>query len=76
RQKPLSSYSLNADYYWYEIGDVISIGDVNGLYYCFPKGDGDIVAKTRLATEELYSILTKEREEKRQKRAQSPHPDL
>ena len=71
RQKPLSSYSLNADYYWYEIGDVISIGDVNGLYYCFPKGDGDIVAKTRLATEELYSILMQEKEQKRKERSRA-----
>lgn len=58
-QKPLSSYSLNADYFWYEIGDVISIGDLNALYYCFPKTDIDIAAKTRLAAEELYKI-TKE----------------
>ena len=56
RQKPLASYSLNADYYWYEIGDVICIGNTDALYYCFPKGEGDVVAKTRLATEELYRI--------------------
>ena len=54
-QKPLSSYSLNSDYYWYEIGDVISIGDKNCLYYCFPKKEG-VVSKTRLAAEELYKI--------------------
>ena len=58
-QKPLSSYSLYSDYYWYEIGDVICIGDANVLYYCFPKGCGDIVAKTRLATEELYKMTKK-----------------
>jgi hypothetical protein len=52
--KPKASYSLYADYYWYEIGDVICIGDNKVLYYCFPEGDKDIVAKTRLATEELY----------------------
>ena len=34
---PQASYSLYADYFWYEIGDVISIGDKDGLYYCFPK---------------------------------------
>ncbi len=55
-QKPLASYTLYADYYWYEIGDVICIGNHRALYYCFPKGSGDIVAKTRLATEELYKI--------------------
>lgn len=54
-QKAISSYGLNADYYWYEIGDVICIGDNNALYYCFPPKDIP-VAKTRLATEELYKL--------------------
>lgn len=53
KQKPLFSYSLYADYYWYEIGDVICIGDKNALYYCFPK-TGVPVAKARLAVEEMY----------------------
>ena len=61
-QKPLSSYSLNSDYYWYEIGDVISIGTNKMLYYCFPKTEGDFVSKTRLATEELYKIKKAERQ--------------
>lgn len=58
-QKPISSYSLYSDYYWYEIGDVICIGDNKCLYYCFPKCENDIVAKTRLAAEELYKIASK-----------------
>ena len=61
RQKPSSSYSLYSDYYWYEIGDVICIGDSKVLYYCFPKVKGDIVAKTRLATEEMYKLAKKNR---------------
>ena len=56
RQKPPASYSLYADYYWYELGDMICIGDHQTLYYCFPREGGDIVAKTRLATEELYHM--------------------
>ena len=55
-QGPLSCYGLYADYYWYEIGDMICIGNRDALYYCFPKGSGDVVAKTRLATEELYKL--------------------
>lgn len=55
-QKPKASYSLYSDYYWYEIGDVICIGDMKTLYYCFPQTEDDVVAKTRLATEELYKI--------------------
>lgn len=55
-QKPLSSYSLYSDYFWYEIGDMICIGNGKEMYYCFPKNCGDVVAKTRLATEELYKL--------------------
>lgn len=56
---PEESYSLYADYYWYEIGDMICIGDKQALYYCFPTEEGDCVAKTRLATEELYKLKRK-----------------
>jgi hypothetical protein len=54
-QKPQACYGLYADYYWYEIADTICIGDNTRLYYCFPKG-GDVVAKTRLAVEEMYKL--------------------
>ena len=55
-QGPLASHCLNADYFWYEIGDMIGIGNQDVLYFCFPKGSQDVVAKTRLATEELYKM--------------------
>ena len=55
-QGPLTCYSLYSDYYWYEIADMICIGNQDVLYYCFPKNCGDVVAKTRLATEELYKM--------------------
>ncbi len=54
-QGPLANYGLYADYYWYEIGDVICIGNNDVLYYCFPKGPLP-VAKARLAAEELYKL--------------------
>lgn len=54
-QSPVSSHSLNSDFFWYTIGDVISIGDRDRLYYCFPK-EKDVVTKARLAAEELYKI--------------------
>lgn len=56
RQTSAASYSLYSDYYWYELGDMICIGDTRALYYCFPRQDGDVVAKTRLAAEELYKL--------------------
>lgn len=55
-QKPKASYSLYSDYFWYEIGDVICIGDMKTLYYCFPKTQDDVVAKMRIATEEIYKL--------------------
>ena len=60
-QKPLFSYSLYSDFNWYEIGDVIAVGDKDVQYYCFPKGkEGkDVVAKARLAQEELFKLLSK-----------------
>jgi len=61
-QKPLSSYSINSDFNWYEIGDVICIGNNDHLFYCFPKAEGDVVAKTRLAAEELYKIVRARRD--------------
>ena len=57
-QTPKFSYSLYSDYYWYEIGDMICIGNMQTLYYCFPKNAGDVVAKTRIAAEELYKMCT------------------
>ena len=55
-QGALACYGLYADYYWYEIGDMICIGNQDVLYYCFPKDSGDVVARSRLATEELYKM--------------------
>lgn len=57
-QPPTASYSLNSDYFWYEIGDVISFGDRRALYYCFPHTK-NVVTKARLAAEELYRLHKK-----------------
>lgn len=56
---PLHSYSLYSDFFWYELGDMICIGTPKVLYYCFPQDSSDIVAKTRLAAEELYRLQKK-----------------
>ena len=60
-QPPQASYSVNADYYWYEIGDIISIGNSETQYYCFPRDAGDFVAKTRMAAEEMYKLYKDKR---------------
>ena len=54
-QKPQFHYSLYADYYWDELGDVICIGDTETHYFCFPPQDVP-VAKIRLAAEEMYKL--------------------
>ncbi len=59
-QSPTFSHTLYSDYYWYEIGDVIGIGDNEFSYFCFPKEDVS-VTKARLATEELYKMKKKRR---------------
>ena len=62
-QGALSCYGLYADYYWYELGDMICIGNRDALYYCFPQDCGDVVAKTRLAAEELYKLKKAKRKQ-------------
>ena len=67
KQPPTFSHTLYSDYYWYEIGDVIGIGDNEFSYFCFPGSDVS-VTKARLATEELYKIKrVAEREGRRAK---------
>ena len=55
KQSAVFSHTLYSDYYWYEIGDVIGIGDNEFSYFCFPKNNVS-VTKARLATEELYKL--------------------
>ena len=54
-QSPLFTHTLYSDYYWYEIGDVIGIGNNEISYFCFPD-ESVSVTKARLATEELYKM--------------------
>ncbi len=54
-QPPQAGFGLYADYYWYEMADVICIGDTEVHYFCFPK-NGESVAKIRLAAEEMYKL--------------------
>ncbi len=61
KQASKASYSLYSDFNWYQLGDVICIGDTKTLYYCFPQNAGDVVAKTRLATEEIFKLLKTEK---------------
>lgn len=57
-QSPIASYSLYSDFFWYEIGDMICIGNRECLFYCFPR-EKCPVAKARLAAEEMYKKARK-----------------
>jgi hypothetical protein len=63
-QKPQASYSVYSDFNWYEVGDVICIGNSKALYYCFPEKKGDFVAKVRIAAEEMYKLYKSEQRKK------------
>ena len=54
----MASHSLNSDFFWYEMGDIIAIGNRSELYYCFPK-EKDVVTKARIAAEEIYKAKRK-----------------
>ncbi|MBR6709325.1 MAG: hypothetical protein IKL84_06570 [Clostridia bacterium] len=66
RQSAIASHTLNSDYYWYEIGDVICIGDRDRLYYCFPRRK-DVVSRARIAAEEIYTISRRAKAEARER---------
>ena len=64
--KPLAAHSVNSDFYFYQIGDVISFGNTDGLFYCFPKTKDDVVCKARFAHEEIYKIKKAEKQSSKQ----------
>lgn len=66
-QPATQSYTICADFHWFESGDIISIGTKEMVYYCFPKDEG-VIAKSRLAAEELYKIHQQEKAEKRKQK--------
>jgi hypothetical protein len=50
QQGPLACYGLYADYYWYQIADMVCIGNADALYYCFPKGNTPVAKALEGAT--------------------------
>ena len=66
-QNSVSLYTLNSDFYWYKLGDVIGIGNNDALYYCIPTENRGVVAKARLATEEIYKRIRENRSKDKNK---------
>ena len=64
RQSSDSMYTCEATPYWYQIGDVIGMGDNRALYFAFPTEQKEVVGKVKLATEEIFKILTEQKKAK------------
>ncbi|MBE6548556.1 MAG: 1-acyl-sn-glycerol-3-phosphate acyltransferase [Ruminococcaceae bacterium] len=61
---PKASYSICCDFNFYEIGDVIAVGNQKAIYYCFPKNPDTMVSKVRLVAEESYKLAMDQRNAK------------
>lgn len=57
RQSSRSMYTCESALYWYQIKDVIGMGDKRALYFAMPRERQELVNKTRLAVEEIYKLI-------------------
>ena len=62
-QSSKSMYTCEAIPYWYEIDDVIGMGDNRALYFAFPTEHKEVVGKVKLAVEEIFKILEEQKQE-------------
>ena len=67
RQCSKSMYTCEATPYWYEIDDVIGLGNHQALYFAFPTEHKEVVGKVKLAVEEIFKILEEEKQIKHSK---------
>lgn len=74
RQSAKSSYTCEAIPYWYQIDDVIGIGNNRAYYYAFPKEHKEVVCKSKLAAEEMFKILEEQRKVKKASKTDTPAP--
>ena len=61
-QNSKSMYTCEAIPYWYEIDDVIGLGNSKALYYAFPTEQKEVVGKVKLAVEEGFKIIKEQKE--------------
>ncbi len=57
KQSARSMYTCESAFYWYQMRDVIGMGDKRALYFAMPKERLELSAKTRLAVEEMFKII-------------------
>jgi hypothetical protein len=65
RQSSISMYTCEATPYWYQIDDVIGMGNNRALYFAFPTEQKHVVGKVKLAVEEIYKILDEQKKNAR-----------
>ena len=63
-QSSKSMYTCEAIPYWYQIDDVIGMGNHEALYYAFPTEQKEVVGKVKLAVEEIFKILEEQKHAK------------
>ena len=68
-QSSKSMYTCEATPYWYEIDDVIGMGDNKALYFAFPTEQKEVVGKVKLAVEEIFKILQEQKQSKELEKA-------
>ncbi len=61
RQSSKSMYTCEAVPYWYELDDVIGMGNHDALYFAFPTEHKEVVGKVKLAVEEIFKILEEQK---------------
>ena len=57
RQSSKSMYTVEAAFYWYQMGDVIGMGNNRALYFAMPKEDKHVVGKAKLGAEEIFKVI-------------------
>lgn len=68
KQSSKSMYTCESAFHWYEIGDVIGMGDKHALYFAMPSEGKHNVCKSRLGVEETFKILEAQKEQERAER--------
>ena len=68
-QNSKSMYTCEAIPYWYEIDDVIGLGNSKALYFAFPKEHKEVVGKVKLAVEEGFKIIKEQKEANKAEKA-------
>ena len=68
-QSSRSMYTCEAIPYWYELDDVIGLGNSKALYFAFPTEHKEVIGKAKLAAEEIFKVLDEQKEARKAEKA-------